>query len=217
MNQHFAIAKEELSFYGTENCSLQNLLAVIIGPKANPNVTGQLASLGLKGICSLSKEELLSFDGIGETIANRIIACLGLAYMMNKHKIENQYIVNSPEAAAKYLADLAFLDQEQLEVLFLNTKNVIIGRKTIFKGTLNACFISPREIYKEALKVNACSIIVAHQHPSGDPTPSQEDKEVTKKLAEAGKIVGINLNDHIIIGQSGRYTSLKEMGVIYYE
>ena len=91
MNKHFAIAKEELSFYGSEHTSLQNLLAVMIGPKANPVITGQLSSLGVKGLSSLSKEELLSFEGIGETIADRIIACLGLAGMMNKFKIEKKW------------------------------------------------------------------------------------------------------------------------------
>jgi DNA repair protein RadC len=214
MNKHFAIAKEELSFYGSEHTSLQNLLAVMIGPKANPVITGQLSSLGVKGLSSLSKEELLSFEGIGETIADRIIACLGLAGMMNKFKIEKKYVVRSPEDAANYLSDLAFLDQEHFEVVFLNTKNVVIGRKNIFKGSLNASIVHPREVYREALKIGAASILVAHNHPSGQPDPSREDCEVTKRLAEVGKTVGIELLDHIILGHSGKFTSLKEKGYL---
>lgn len=214
MNRHFAIAKEELVFYGSENTSLQNLLAVLIGPKANPSITGQLASLGVKGLSTLSKAELLTFEGIGETIADRIQACLGLAGLMNKHKLENKYIVRSPEDAAKYLSDMSLLDQEHFDVIFLNTKNVVIGRKTIFKGSLNASIVHPREIYREALKIGAASIIAAHPHPSGDPSPSREDIEVTKRLAEVGKTVGIELIDHVIIGENGRYTSLKEKGYL---
>ncbi|RHW35943.1 DNA repair protein RadC [Neobacillus notoginsengisoli] len=211
MNKHFAIAKEELLFYGTENTSLQNLLAVLIGSKANPSITGQLASLGVKGLSSLSKEELLQYEGVGESAANRILASLGLAGLMNKYKIENKYTIRSPEDAARLFSDMSILDQEQFEVVFLNTKNVVIGRKTIFKGTLNASIVHPRDVFREALKLSAASIIVAHQHPSGDPTPSREDIEISKRLAEVGKLMGIDLLDHIIIG-SGRFRSIKELG-----
>lgn len=167
MKKHFAIAKEELSLYGTEHVSLQNLLAILIGPKANPVVTGQLSSLGVKGLSSLSKEELLSYEGIGETIADRIIACLGLAGLMNKYKIEKKYIVRSPKDAANLFSDLAYQEQEHFDVVFLNTKNVVIGRKTIFKGSLNASIVHPREVFREALKLSSASIIVCHNHPGG--------------------------------------------------
>jgi DNA repair protein RadC len=210
---HFVLAKEEMVFYGTENTSLQNLLAVLIGPKADPTITGRLASLGVKGIISLSKEELMSYDGVGETVANRIMACLGLAGLMNKYKLEKQYVVRSPEDAAKYFSDLAILDQEHFEAIFLNTKNVVIGRKNIFKGSLSASIVHPRELFKEALRLSAASIIVAHNHPSGNTSPSREDIDVTKRLVEAGKITGIEILDHVIIGQ-GNFTSLKEKGYV---
>jgi DNA repair protein RadC len=213
MNKHFVIAKEEMIFYGTENTSLQNLLAVLIGPRANPVVTGQLSSLGVKGLSSLSKEELLSYEGIGETIADRVIACLGLAGMMNKFKLNKPYVVRSPEDAANYLSDISFLDQEHFEAIFLNTKNMVIGRKTIFKGSLNASIVHPRELFREAVKLSAASIVVGHNHPSGDSSPSREDIEVTKRLVEAGKLVGIDVLDHIIVGQ-GKFTSLKEKGYL---
>lgn len=213
MNNHFAVAKEELAFYGSENTSLQNLLAVIIGSSAQPAITGKLSSLGVKGLSNLSKEELLSYEGIGESIADRIIACLGLAGMMNKFKIGDQYVVRSPEDAAKYLSDMAYLDQEHFEVLFFNTKNVIIGRKTIFVGSLNASIVHPRECFKEAIKLSAASIICAHNHPSGHSAPSNEDIDVTRRLCEVGKTVGIELMDHLIIGQ-GEFTSLKEKGYL---
>lgn len=214
MNKHFAIAKEELRFYGTEHASLQNLLAVLIGPKANPVVTGQLSSLGVKGLSSLSKEELLSYEGIGETIADRIIACLGLAGLMNKYKIENKYIVRSPQDAANLFSDLAYQEQEHFDVAFLNTKNVVIGRKTIFKGSLNASIVHPREVFREAFKLSSASIIVCHNHPGGSSDPSREDIQVTERLAEVGKLVGIELLDHVIVTHCGKFTSLKEKGFV---
>lgn len=214
MHNHFSMAKEELSFYGSENTSLQNLLAVLIGPKANPIVTGQLSSLGVKGLSSLSKEELLSYEGIGNTIAERIQACLGLSQLMNRHKLEDKYIIRCPEDAANYLSDLSFLDQEHLVAIFLNTKNVVLSRKTIFIGSLNASIVHPREIYRQALKLGAASIVIGHNHPSGHAGPSREDIEVTNRLVEVGKMVGIELIDHVIIGESGSFTSLKEKGYV---
>jgi len=92
---------------------------------------------------------------------------LGLAGLMNRFKLENKYIVRCPEDAAKYLSDLSILDQEHFEVIFLNTKNVVIGRKTIFKGSLNASIVHPREVFREALRLSAASIIAGHNHPSG--------------------------------------------------
>lgn len=214
MNKHFAIAKEEMMFYGTENTSLQNLLAVLIGPKADPTVTGQLASLGVKGLSSLSREEFLSYEGIGETTADRILACFGLANMLNKYKIEHAYIVRSPEDAAKYFSDLAYLDQEHFDAIFLNTKNVVIGRKNIFKGSLDNCVVHPREVFKEAIRLSASSIIVSHNHPSGNSFPSRCDIEITKRLVDVGIMVGIEVRDHVIIGHGGTYTSLKDKGYL---
>ena len=105
------------------------------------------------------------------------------------------------------------LNQEHFVALFLNTKNQIIHQQTIFIGSLNASIVHPREVFREAVKRSAASIIVAHNHPSGDPTPSQEDIQVTKRLNESGKMIGIDLLDHIIIGDR-KFISLKEKGYL---
>jgi len=102
---------------------------------------------------------------------------------------------------------------ERFGILTLNTKNVIVGIHILFMGSLNASIVHPREVFQAALLNNAASIMAFHNHPSGDPSPSREDIEVTKRLAEAGKIMGVDLLDHIIVGD-GQYVSLKEKGYL---
>ena len=103
--------------------------------------------------------------------------------------------------------------QEVFKLILLNTKNIVIGTKDVFKGTLNSSIVHPREVFKEAIHRGSASIIVCHNHPSGDPSPSKEDINITLRLKECGNIMGIELLDHIIIGNN-RYVSLKEKGII---
>lgn len=212
MNDHYELAKEELSFYGNENTSLQNILAVLIGPKASPSITGELSGLGVDRLATLSIEELKKFQGIGEASAKRINSAFGLAFKIRKFSKKESFTIRSPQDAADYFSDLEQMEQEYLDAIYLNTKNAVISRKNIFKGTLNSSIVHPREIFKEAVRLNAASVIVAHNHPSGDPTPSREDIDVTKRLASCGKMIGVDLLDHIIIGNKGNYVSLKEKG-----
>lgn len=205
--------REEMMFYGVENTPLQHLLAIIIGGKfANAEITGVLAGVGIRRLAEMSEQELVDL-GIGKKSAERIVAACGLIGHYIKSKNEDSIIVRSPEDAANVFQDLKYKNQEQFEVAFLNTKNKVISRKTIFKGSLNASIVHPREIFREAVKLSAASIVCAHQHPSGDPTPSREDIEVTKRLVECGKMMGIELLDHIVIGDP-KYISLKEKGYI---
>ncbi|UOE58135.1 RadC family protein [Cytobacillus oceanisediminis] len=213
MKKHFQIAKEEFSLYGNEGTQLQNLLALLIGQSAEPAITGQLAALGINGITQLSKEELMEYPGIGEMSATRINAALALASLAIKRANDTRYIIRSPEDAAKYLDELKHLQQEHFVAVYLNTKNQVISKKTIFIGSLNSCIVHPREIFKEAYRLSSASVIVAHNHPSGNRNPSREDIEMTKRLAETGRVLGIELIDHIIIGD-GSFTSLKESGYI---
>lgn len=125
------------------------------------------------------------------------------------------YIIRSPQDAKKLAqAQIADEDREVFLVMMLNTKNHVIGLHRAHVGSLNAAIVHPREVMKCAILNNAASIIVSHQHPSGDPTPSREDIEVTKRLAEAGKILGINVLDHVIVSHTGKYVSLKEKGYL---
>ncbi|WP_419180578.1 JAB domain-containing protein [Bacillus salipaludis] len=124
-----------------------------------------------------------------------------------------KYSIRSPEdahqLAASYIADE---DREVLLVLMLNSKNQVVGLHRAHIGSLNASIVHPREVMKCAILNNAASIIVSHQHPSGDPTPSREDIEITKRLAEAGKILGIEVLDHVIVTHTGKHVSLREKG-----
>jgi DNA repair protein RadC len=109
--------------------------------------------------------------------------------------------------------DMRFLSQEHFVCLYLNTKNQVLHKQTIFIGSLNASIVHPREVFREALKRSAASIICLHNHPSGDPAPSREDIEVTKRLVECGKMIGIDVLDHLIIGEN-KFVSLKEKGYL---
>lgn len=122
--------------------------------------------------------------------------------------------VTSPSIAYQVLSEyLEYADREHFIILLLNTKNGIIGINTVSIGSLSSSIVHPREIFKPAILANAAGIILAHNHPSGDPSPSQEDLEVTRRLVEAGQLLGIIVQDHIIIGD-GCYVSLKEKGFI---
>lgn len=126
-------------------------------------------------------------------------------------------VLRSPEDCHRAISEIVRLEEyphEIFGILALSTKNHIIGVHIVFMGALNASIVHPREVFQHAILNNAASIIAFHNHPSGDPSPSREDIEVTKRLAEAGKIIGIELLDHVIEGHNGRYVSLKEKGYV---
>lgn len=131
-----------------------------------------------------------------------------------KEPYEN-YVIHSPfdaqDLAASYIAGE---DREVFLVMMLNTKNQVIGLHRAHVGSLNASVVHPRDVLKCAILNNANSIIVSHQHPSGDPTPSREDIDVTKRLAEAGRLLGIEVLDHVIVTHTGKHVSLKEKGYL---
>ncbi|KRG14012.1 DNA repair protein RadC [Virgibacillus soli] len=191
---------------------LQDLLAVLIGSRATPELCGKLASYGIRNLIEMSVQELKN-EGLTELKALQFQSTFLLAKKLQAiGKAEKRYTIRSPEDAASYLMDeMKDLTQEHFVALMLNTKNEVIAKKTLFVGSLNASVVHPREIYKEAVKHSAASIIVSHNHPSGQPSPSSEDIEATKRLVECGKIMGIECLDHIIIGDC-RFVSLKEKG-----
>ena len=123
--------------------------------------------------------------------------------------------INCPQDAASITGDfLAGADREHFVVLCLDTKNNVNALNTVSVGTLNSSLVHPREVFKAAILANSNAIILSHNHPSGDPTPSREDLEITKRLVEAGNIMGIEVIDHVVIGESGKYVSFKERGII---
>lgn len=161
---------------------------------------------------SMSKPDMAAI-GLTKTQQIKLSSIQKLVKLYN-HVSQDRYTIRSPEDAANYLMhNMMFLQQEHFVALFLNTKNEIIKEKTIFIGSLNASIVHPREIFREAVKCSAASIICAHNHPSTNPAPSIEDIEVTKRLVEAGEIIGIEMLDHIIIG-GRKHVSLKDKGYI---
>jgi len=215
MNIH--VARENILTYtavGEENMSkLEDLLSVILGPYAKREAVYTLSN---KKIKDLSEMTLMEMEQMGLS-KNQAITLYGSMLMIKRYMVEERtkgVIIRSPEDAADYvMQDMRNLNQEHLVALFLNTKNEIIDRKTIFIGSLNASIVHPRELYREAIKRSSASLIVCHNHPSGSPDPSQEDIHVTRRLAESGKIVGIELLDHLVIGDQ-KFVSLKEKGYL---
>lgn len=168
------------------------------------------AQNGIKNLNGLSVEELSKFKGIGRTKACRIIAALELGMRISVEKgLESFRISSSGDAGNIYMEELRYRKKEIFRVIFLNTKNMIIAHRDISEGSLNASIVHPREVFIEAIRKNSNKIIVMHNHPSGDPQPSREDFSITERLVQAGRIIGIEVLDHIIIGD-GVYYSFKE-------
>lgn len=164
-------------------------------------------------LLDVTQQELMQIKGIGPRRAKQIISALKLANMLNVPSSEGQ-VIRSPEDAAKLvMPELRYLKREYFQSLFLDTKNKVIRKETISIGSLNASIVHPRELFRQAIKYASASVIAAHNHPSGDPGPSPEDVQISKRLKEAGEIIGIEFLDHIIIGGNS-YVSLKEQGLL---
>jgi DNA repair protein RadC len=212
--------RERLLSDGPSNLSNQELLAILLRTGTKKESVLQLSNRllnhfeGLRLLKDASVEEITSIKGIGQVKAVQIMASIELGRRIGRLQYEDRYVIRSPEDGAKYVMDdMRFLSQEHFVCLYLNTKNQVLHRQTIFIGSLNASIVHPREVYKEAFRRSAASVICIHNHPSGDPAPSREDIEVTKRLVECGKILGIELLDHLIIGEH-KYVSLKEKGYV---
>ena len=212
--------RERLLKYGPEVLSNAELLAIIIrvGTKSENAIVlaNKVLSTneGLKYLSTCTIQELSSIKGIGGAKAAQIKAAVELGRRLKNYKQDVKIKISCPKDAAELvMEDMRYLKKEYLKVIFLNTKNVVIDVNDLFIGSLNSSVVHPREIYSEAIRKSSSSIIVCHNHPSGDPSPSEEDANGTKRLFEVGKLVGINLIDHIVIGD-GTYISLKEKGII---
>lgn len=210
--------RERMLRSGASGMSNAELLAIILrtGTHGESAVTLSqrllLEAGGLRGLADRSVEQLCERRGVGTAKALQLIAALELGRRMARTELEPAPIIRSPSDVATLLSEeLRYLQQEHFVALFLNTKNRVIGRETLSVGSLNAAIVHPREVFRAAVKRSAASIICAHNHPSGDPAPSAEDVALTHRLAEAGQIMGIEVLDHIIIGDRN-YVSLKERG-----
>ncbi|WP_335743581.1 RadC family protein [Salicibibacter kimchii] len=212
--------RERLVQEGADYLSNQELLAILLRTGTTNETVLQLANRVLsefEGIMMLkeaSLEELQAIKGIGQVKAIELRAALELGKRIHTMQQRERYSIKTPEDASDYvMEEMRFLTQEHFVAIYLNTKNQVLHKKTLFIGSLNASIVHPREVFKEALRRSAASIVCLHNHPSGDPSPSKEDREVTKRLVDCGKVLGVEVLDHIIIGDR-RYTSLREHGII---
>jgi len=211
---------ERLFTMGPQALSNGELLSCIIrtgstGENAISLSNRILSELGnLKQLSVASPSQLIRINGIKKKKASQIIACFEIARRLESFKEEAKPKINSPEDVYRRLYPaMRESKKEHFIELCLDTKNQILKEETVSVGSLNANIVHPREVFKTALAESAAHIIVVHNHPSGDPTPSREDIEITKKLVEAGKIIGIDVLDHVIIGND-RHFSMKEAGHI---
>ncbi|MCL1630515.1 DNA repair protein RadC [Sporolactobacillus sp. CPB3-1] len=212
--------RERLARDGASALSNQELLAILLHSGTKNESVMQLAERllcrfeGLELLKDASIEELKQVKGIGAAKAIQLLAGFELGQRMARKARESRYSIRSPEDGADYvMEEMRALKQEHFLVLFLNTKNQVLHKKTIFVGSLNASIVHPREVFKEAVRQSAASIICFHNHPSGDPTPSREDVDVTRRLASCGKMLGVDVLDHIVIGDR-RFISLKKKGLM---
>ncbi|WP_100333350.1 RadC family protein [Bacillus alkalisoli] len=212
--------RERLLKDGPSSLSNHELLAILLRTGTKQESVLQMANRlltnfeGLRLLKDASVDEITSIKGIGAAKALQIIAAIELGRRIHRLQYEDRYVIRSPEDAANYvMEDMRFLSQEHFVCLYLNTKNQVIHQQTVFIGSLNASIVHPREVFKEAFRRSAASFICLHNHPSGDPSPSREDIEVTKRLNDCGKLIGIELLDHLIIGDQ-KFVSLKEKGYV---
>ena len=192
------------------------LLSIILGtkPETIKEAVAEYNSVP-NFINNYSVEDILKIKGLGKGTITKLEALWELynRFSINK-KLEKNYIISKPEDIYDLVKDdMKYFEQEHFRILMLNTKNILINIKDIFIGASDSSVIETRKVFKEALKYNAKNITICHNHPSGDPNPSKEDVNISLRIKEAGKIIGIDLLDHIIIGDN-RFVSLKYKGVI---
>lgn len=212
--------REKLTVQGEQYLSEAELLAIILGSGTRALSAIELAddliarNKGLHFIKTMSISDLQSIDGIGLAKASRIKAALELGRRLASQDARQREQISSPEDVKDLvMEDMRYLDREYFKCLYLDRKNKFVALDTISVGGLSSSLVHPREVFKPAVKLSAASVILIHNHPSGDPTPSSEDIDITKRLVDSGKILGIDVLDHLVIGD-GRYVSLKSANMI---
>ncbi|PSL43971.1 DNA replication and repair protein RadC [Salsuginibacillus halophilus] len=210
--------RERMLNVGASKLTNAELVALLLRTGSKSESVLQLAQRvlqkfnGLELIGDATIEELQTISGIGRAKAVELQAAIELGRRIQNFQSPAPYFIRTPDdAASLVMEDMRSLRQEHFVTLCLNTKNQVIHRETLFVGGLNTSIVHPREVFKEALRRSAASIICLHNHPSGDPGPSREDIEVTNRLVSCGHLLGIEVLDHLIIGNR-TFTSLKEEG-----
>jgi len=212
--------REKMIIYGVESLGNSELLAILLGSGSKKENVLQLSSRvlkefgGLNNVFSASAEELTDIQGIGIAKASQLIALSELCKRYRSYKSKEKIKITEPkDIVENFMEEMRVYSKEILKLLVLNTKKEIVTARDISIGTNNSALIHPREVFNLAIKSSGDSIILIHNHPSGDPKPSKNDINVTIRFKECGKLLGIELIDHIIIGDR-KFTSMKEKGFI---
>jgi DNA repair protein RadC len=212
--------RERLRNYGASRLSNAELLAIILrtGLKSESVLSLSTRLLfqfkGLSGLARASFEDLTKVRGFGEAKAAELQAALELGRrLLTVPEVERPTIQGPQNVADLVQAEMAFLAQEHLRVLALNTRNQVVSTEEVYKGNVGSAVVRSSEIFREAVRSNAPSIIIVHNHPSGDPTPSTDDVRVTRQLVEAGRLLEIEVLDHVVVAERG-FVSLKDRGLM---
>ena len=211
--------RERLAKLGPQALSSAELLAILLRvgvPGENAVQVGQRLLQdfgGLPGLHRATFDEVRAQHGIGEAKAAQIKAAIELGRRLKDESPKDPPAINSPADAAELVQyEMSGLEQEHLRVIMLDSRNHVLGIAEVYKGSVNSSQVHIGEVFKPAIRRNAPAIIVIHNHPSGDPTPSPDDVAVTRAILQAGKLLDIDVLDHMVIGQ-GRWVSLKERGL----
>ncbi len=211
--------RERLALLGPQALTNAELIAILlrVGVRGENAVEVGQRLLnkfgGLRGLHRTPFKELTGQHGVGEAKAAQIKAAIELGRRLSLESPEEKLAINSPaDAAALVQYDMSALEQEHLRVILLDRRNRVLEIVEVYKGSVNSSQVRVGELFKEAIRTNASAIVVTHNHPSGDPTPSPDDVAVTRAIVQAGKLLDVDVLDHLVIGQ-GKWISLKERGL----
>lgn len=211
--------RERLEFLGASSLKEEELLAIILRTGTRTENAVHLARRlmgefrGLAGVAGASVQELCKVPGIGLAKASQVQAALELGRRLAIAGAVDRYQVTSPaDAAARFMAEMRGLTQEELRVMLLDTRHRLLRVVRVYTGNVNSSLIRISEVFREAIRDNAPAIIVAHNHPTGDVSPSADDIQVTREMVKAGELLDITVLDHLVIGQHA-YLSMKERGL----
>ena len=210
--------RERLRLRGASALSHAELLAILLRTGGRGEnvlaLAGRLLARfeGLTGLARTSFGELCAEHSVGAAKAAQVHAALELGKRLLSTQSEERPVVRSPQDVVALLkAEMVLLEQEHLRVVLLNTRNQVLAVPEVYKGNVNTAVVRPSEVFRDAVRESCPAVIVVHNHPSGDPTPSADDVSITKQIVEAGALLGIEVLDHVVIARGG-FASLRERG-----
>lgn len=211
--------RERLRQFGERSLSNTDLIAILLNTGVKGESVVQIAQRlvsqpgGLRGLYRLSLEELAGMRGVGESKACRIKAALELGRRLAAAAPEDRVAIEGPEDVVRLLGvEMEALSQEQLNVVLMDTKHRVIRTAMVYQGSVNSAQVRIGELFRDAVRLNATAVIFAHNHPSGDPSPSAADIALTAEIVQVGKLLDIAVLDHVVIGH-GRWVSMKRLGL----